>query len=319
MLDREGELCYVGVSGRLRDRVISYFQKQPEGAKAGRIAQAASCVVWEVAGHEFTARLRELELIRRFLPRFNVQGRPGRRRLGYLFLTPHDAPRLAIERLPYKGARHVWGPLPINRQSRLAVDRLNYLFRLRDCSPRIPVAFTDQGTLFELARTPACPRLSMETCLGPCIAACSRVDYTRQTDRLRSLLDGRDSTPLEDLHGKMQSAADLRRYELAAHYRNLMDDVLPLVGLLEDLRRARQAESFIYRVPGPARRRVLHVIIEGQVHLSTKGTVIPPSATEPQPEPDLDLMRIVRRWFAENPAERANVQPLSTIKAASVQ
>ena len=92
MIDRDGQLIYVGMSVRLRDRLLTYFTSGPPSAKEQRIAARAHFFVWEEGDHEFTVRLRELELIRRFAPAYNVRGRPGRNEVGYVFVTTGEAP-----------------------------------------------------------------------------------------------------------------------------------------------------------------------------------------------------------------------------------
>ncbi len=77
MVDREGELIYVGQSKSLRNRLVSYFAGSAP-SKAQRIIAHTHRLVWETAPDELAALLRELELIRRWRPRFNVRGQPNR-------------------------------------------------------------------------------------------------------------------------------------------------------------------------------------------------------------------------------------------------
>ena len=95
MVDRAGQLIYVGVSAKLCDRLLTYFTAGDDGAKERRIAKHARQVVWEPVDHEFMAQLRELELIRRWRPRFNRRGRLESERCGYICLTTDEAPRLS--------------------------------------------------------------------------------------------------------------------------------------------------------------------------------------------------------------------------------
>src|SRR5262249_19141418 len=82
MVDCHGELIYVGKAKSPRSRLLSYFRPRSREPKAGRILARTSILVWEYCPSEFAALHRELELIRRWRPRFNVQGqRRGRRRL----------------------------------------------------------------------------------------------------------------------------------------------------------------------------------------------------------------------------------------------
>src|SRR5262249_18819602 len=92
MLDRHGGLVYVGKAKWLRARLLSYFRPRSRDAKAGRIVSHTAGIVWEICGNEFGALLRELELIRRWRPRFNVHGQPDYRRPTYLCVGRPPAP-----------------------------------------------------------------------------------------------------------------------------------------------------------------------------------------------------------------------------------
>ena len=80
MVDAAGQLMYIGKAKCLRARLLSYFRPQSRDPKAGRILAHTGTIVWEHAPSEFAALLRELELIRRWRPPFNVQGQPRRGR-----------------------------------------------------------------------------------------------------------------------------------------------------------------------------------------------------------------------------------------------
>ena len=47
MLDREGQLIYVGMSAKLCDRLLTYFTAGDDGAKERRIAKHARQVIWK--------------------------------------------------------------------------------------------------------------------------------------------------------------------------------------------------------------------------------------------------------------------------------
>jgi excinuclease ABC subunit C len=93
MLDGSGDVLYVGKSVRVRARVLSYFNA-PEGDKPELLMREARAVEWEYVPNEFEALLKEMRLIQRHRPRYNVQ---HKRRPSYCFvkLTREPAPRLA--------------------------------------------------------------------------------------------------------------------------------------------------------------------------------------------------------------------------------
>src|SRR5262249_59495239 len=100
MLDANDTLIYVGKAKELRARLLSYFRGRSRDPKAGRILEPTQTVVWEHAASEFAALLRELELIRRWRPRFNVQGQPHRRARTFICLGRRPAPYAFLLRRP---------------------------------------------------------------------------------------------------------------------------------------------------------------------------------------------------------------------------
>ncbi|MBL8865669.1 MAG: nucleotide excision repair endonuclease, partial [Planctomycetia bacterium] len=84
MLDKHNRVIYVGKAKNLRSRLLSYFRPASRHPKAGKIIARTRWLVWEHAADELAALLRELELIRRYRPRYNVLGQPGRERYRYL-------------------------------------------------------------------------------------------------------------------------------------------------------------------------------------------------------------------------------------------
>ena len=180
MVDDGGELIYVGKAKSLRSRLLSYFRTRSRDPKAGRILRRARAIVWEYAASEFGALLRELELIQRWRPRFNVQGQPRHRRRVYVCLGRRPAPYLFLARRPPAGALACWGPVSAGRRTGNAVRWLNDAFGLRDCPQAQEMVFADQAELFPVLRAAGCLRLEIGTCLGPCAAACSRDEYRAQ-------------------------------------------------------------------------------------------------------------------------------------------
>ena len=100
MLDEGDQLIYVGKAKSLRSRLLSYFRRKSRDRKAGRIISRTRSIVWEHVPSEFAALLRELELIRRWRPRYNVMGQPGRRRPIHVCLGRQPAPYVFLAHIP---------------------------------------------------------------------------------------------------------------------------------------------------------------------------------------------------------------------------
>lgn len=246
MIDGEGELLYVGKAKSLRARLFSYFRRRGRPAKATRIIRRTATIAWEVWRGEFAALLRELELIRRWRPRGNVQGQPLRRRQTFVCLGRRPAPTVYHTRKPPRTALGVFGPVPLSMRTVEAVRRLNDHFRLRDCPEKQEMIFPDQGELFPANRTPGCLRYEFGTCLAPCAGLCTRRDYQSQVRAARAFLEGRDDQTLAEIDAEMQTASLTQAFERAAALRDKRDALAWLSARLERLREARERYSFIY-------------------------------------------------------------------------
>ncbi len=319
MVDPQGALIYVGKSRALRSRLVSYFYDREGNEKGQRIIAHSERLVWEPATHEFAALVRELELIRRWRPRFNVQGQPGRVRRAYVCVSHGPAPHAYLASQPTGRTRACFGPVSANRQARSAIERLNHYFQLRDCRQDTPLYFADQRELFPQVRSAGCLRFELGSCLGPCAAACTTEQYDRQVARLLRFLRGRDLSPITEAEMQMRAAATDRQFERAALWRDVHEQLRWMHLQLERLRTVRASYSFLYPLPGFGRRKSWYFLRRGQLagvfaaphdrrtalrslaRLDEVYTSAP--AIETQHE-DLDLVWLIARWFAKHPHER---------------
>jgi excinuclease ABC subunit C len=322
MLDVTGKLIYVGKAKSLRARLLSYFRPNSRDAKAGRIVQNTRTLVWEFAPSEFAALLRELELIRRWRPRFNVQGQPHRHRHTYVCLGRRPAPYVFLSSRPAASVIAGFGPVPAGQRAREAVRRLNDGFALRDCPQKQEMVFADQGELFPEPRAAGCIRHEIGSCLGPCAAACTQADYAARVGAARGFLEGQGGDMLAALERDMEAASEALAFERAAALRDRLEVLRWLHDHLERLRQLREGQSFVYPAASET-GEVWYLIHQGRVAASrpapspetTARTAamiealyrrrFPPGAALAGSE--VDGVLLVAGWFRRHPEERARV------------
>jgi excinuclease ABC subunit C len=319
MLDGDEQLIYVGKAKNLRVRLQSYFRRKGRPPKAGRIIAHARSIVWEVLPSEFASLLRELELIRRWRPRWNVQGQPLRRRLTFLCMGRAPAPYLFLSRTISARVQAAFGPITANDRALDAVRRLNDFFQLRDCPQPQEMIFPDQGELFPGVRDPGCLRMEIGTCLGPCTGTCTRRDYQAQVRKARDFLAGKDLAPLAQLQAQMQAAAEAQQFERAAALRDRLTVLQWLADRLARVRKAQQEMSFIYPVAGWDGSTTWHLIHGARTVASVQKPC--DAATRKLAAEQIDAiyrnraglldsyehadsMMVVRQWFRKHPGER---------------
>lgn len=323
MIDARRRVIYVGKAKNLRARLSSYFRENSREHKAGKIIGHTRVLVWEETADELAALLRELELIRHFKPRFNVQGMPGPRRYVYLCLGRKPAPYAYLTRDPTGKEAAAYGPLVGRGRLNDAVRRLNDWFQLRDCSQRIPMVFADQPELFPVDRAPRCLRHDLGTCLGPCVGVCSRASYQVKVRAAKAFLDGHDRTVLNELTERMKMAANELRFEQAVAIR---DRLVPLTWIEERLtflRTAREQGSYVYPLACEDGRVTWYLIHAGEVQAALREprtpeawaaavvlmrTVFTGKATTTElTYKTVDSVLLVHAWFRKNTDERAKL------------
>jgi len=321
MIDRRGCLIYVGKSKSLRCRLLSYFRVKSRDRKAGRIIGRAHSIIWETAPDEFAALIRELELIRRFRPRYNVMGQPGRHRYMFIGLGRAPAPYLFATREPTGNEIALYGPFVGARTAASAVRRLNDIYRLRDCSQKQAMHFSDQRSLFALDLVPGCLRHEIGTCLGPCAGSCSQRDYSKNVRAARAFLDGDTQGLLDTLQQEMLEASRTLQFERAMLVRDRLAEIRWLSDRLVWLKNARAEHSFVYPLKGADGRVLWYLIERGQV----RGVVYPPKTVRAarnvakqiaeiyavkanletvMPRGQVDSVLLVAAWFRKRPEER---------------
>jgi excinuclease ABC subunit C len=320
MVDVNSELVYVGKAKCLRTRLLSYFRPNSRDPKAGRILEATRLLVWEPGTSEFAALLRELELIRRWRPRFNVQGQPRRHRRVYVCVGRRPAPYVFLTSRPPATALAVFGPVPASPRAGEAVRRVNDLFRLRDCPQAQEMAFAEDQELFPVLRTAGCLRHEIGSCLGPCAAACTRADYGAAFRAAVRFLQGKDASPVETLQSAIRAASEALEYERALVLHERLETLRWLCEHLGHVREWRQ-HSFVYPVTGQDGRELWYLIHHGRVCAAlpapadnatrrtatmvleaTYGKEAPPG---PPTLEEIDGVLLVASWFRRHKDERA--------------
>jgi excinuclease ABC subunit C len=319
MWDAHGEIIYIGKARSLRARLLSYFRKSRD-PKAGHILRATRAIGWETVPDEFGALLRELELIRRWQPRFNVVGLPRGRRLAYVCIGRLPAPGVYLSVRPKGPLVACYGPIAHSRRARDAVRRINDWYQLRDCPKSQAMHFADEEVLFPLERVAGCMRHELGTCLGPCAGACTQSSYLQRVQQALEFLQ-QGHSPMESmLEARMSTAAGAHDYEYAAALRDQLASICWLRERLERLHHAAQRYTFIYPVRGHNQHDRWYLIRDGrvqrvlrhprteeehaaaqeavaQVYLRTEAPPAVPLLEE------LDAAYLVMSWFRRRPAE----------------
>jgi excinuclease ABC subunit C len=319
MYGAAGELLYVGKSVRVRSRLLSYF-RAPPGEKPGELIREASRIEWDYVPDEFGALVREMRLIQRHRPKFNVQHK-RKRAYAFVKITREPAARIMpVTRVVDDGATY-YGPFPRVGSVADAIRDLGQVLGLRDCPASTPIFFADQLEIFGNDRPPRCLRADLGSCLAPCCGRTEATTYQTRVREARRFLEGRGGGPLRRLGEQMTAAAARMDFEYAALLRDRLQRLQRFREELTAFRGEVAALTFVYRVAGFRGADRLYLVRRGRVRDAmpmpksprARQKAIPRvlAAFEAEPDPgpaglssyEAAEILLVARWFRLKPRE----------------
>ena len=264
MYAADGRILYVGKSVRVRTRLLSYFRAEP-GEKPAELIRETARIRWDYISDEFGSLVREMRLIQRRRPKYNVQHK-RKRAYAFVKITAERAPRvLPVSSVSDDGALY-YGPFPRVGRVAQTIRDLAHSLGLRDCAGATPIHFADQLDIFGATdRTPLCMRAELGSCMGPCAGMVAAGDYLRRLDEARRFLENRSRTPLHRIQARMEEAAGRLDFEYAAILRDRLERLRIFQQELTAFRGHVESLRFIYRARGHGGRDRLYLIRAGRI------------------------------------------------------
>ncbi len=209
--DAAGTIVYVGKARSLRSRVRSYFLPGTSDTRyfIERIHRDVHDLETYVVKTEKEAALLENQLIKKHLPRYNVQLKDDKEFLSLRIDTKAQWPRLEVVRRPKPDGARYFGPYNSASSARKTLRLINRAFQLRTCRDA------------ELkSRTRPCLQYQIKRCPGPCVLDIDHGNYRKQVRAVSMFLDGRHTELTRELKREMKGASVAQQYETAAAYRD---------------------------------------------------------------------------------------------------
>lgn len=220
----KGKIIYVGKAKRLKDRVKSYFAIKIETSTktAALVRQIADFDFIEVET-ELEALILEAELVKRYHPKYNVVLKDDKSALHIVVRNEMvkkggkkiKLPRVLIVRATdLKKEDSVYGPYPYGNVARYLLRSLRKMFRFRNCSSGKFQKYQSLGV--------PCFYGHIGLCSAPCTDSGSILDYRKDINRLKKVLEGRSPRLFKSLEKEMFNLSKQERYEEAAKKRDLL-------------------------------------------------------------------------------------------------
>ena len=208
--DKFGDVIYVGKAVSLRNRVRQYFQSPANlDAKTRAMVSHIERFEYIMTGSEMEALILECNLIKRYMPKYNILLRDDKT-YPYLKVTLQEEwPRLVkTRRLVSDGARY-FGPYADVGAVNQIIDLLSGLYRLKRCSAQT------FGADFK-----PCLNYHIHQCRGICTGEVVKTEYMESVRQVLEFLNGKDSGLKNELKERMLRASEELRFEDAAELRD---------------------------------------------------------------------------------------------------
>ncbi len=206
MKNEKGTIIYVGKAKILKNRLKSYFN----GRVSGKTKKLVSEIVdfdYIVTGSELEAFILEMNLIKKYDPRYNILLKDDKS-YPYIEFKNEREPRLIVRREINinKKNKMLFGPYPNSHAARRLVDLINRLYPLKKCD-----------------KTPKkeCLYYHIGECLGYCIH--KDLDTTKMREEIKDILNGHDEILINKILEKIKINSDNLNYEVALDLKKELD------------------------------------------------------------------------------------------------
>lgn len=200
---KNGEIIYVGKAVVLKNRVRQYFQSKKDfDAKTLALVRDIYDTDWVETESEIDALFLESEMVKRYMPQYNILLRDDKSQLFVRIDVNGEWPTVGFTRNPADDKAKYIGPFYNGYAVKKALRYLRKVFPYYTKEPR-----RDKQSLdMQIGLEPALDVTSME--------------YKASLKKLIKYIEGGRVAIVKELEREMRRAAKEEQFELAARYRN---------------------------------------------------------------------------------------------------
>jgi len=209
MLDKKGQVLYVGKAKNLPNRLKSYATDKNQTIRTERMLALTNSLEIVTTSSEAEALLLEANLIKKFKPKFNVLLRDDKS-FPYIFIEKDcEWPQLSKHRGKKNKNGYYFGPFASAGSANWTIKILQKVFLLRVCN----------DSVFKNRDRP-CILYQIKRCAAPCVSYLSKTEYSRLVSDAVLFLSGKSKTIQEKLSTEMEKSSAKMDYEKAAVLRD---------------------------------------------------------------------------------------------------
>lgn len=212
MMDKAGEVIYVGKSRALRNRVSQYFANlASHNSKTRAMVSQVDHFDYILADSEFEALVLENSLIKRHKPHYNILLKDGK---GYPYIrlsVKEQYPRFSLSSKAVEDGARYFGPYGGRYNTWEIIKTVSQALRLPTCKKKFPR---------DIGKERPCLNHHLGNCDGWCQPGMPPDEYMLRIRQAIRLLDGHFEQVEKELEEEMLRASEELRFEQAAELRD---------------------------------------------------------------------------------------------------
>ncbi|MGN0814248.1 MAG: excinuclease ABC subunit UvrC [Candidatus Coproplasma sp.] len=209
MLDKYGNVIYVGKARVLKNRVRQYFHNTPKPEKVMQMVANVADFNYVITASEIDALALENNLIKKYKPKYNILLKDDKT---YPYIKAdlrEEFPTFYITRKIRKDGGKYFGPFMGGISCKDILEVVQIIYNVRLCRTKINTVAKRECLNYHIGR-----------CTAPCAHKISKEEYAQRVKQALSFLDGNYKEAQKALEEKMFAAAQSEAFELALDYRN---------------------------------------------------------------------------------------------------
>ena len=211
MMDRLGEVIYVGKAKALKNRVVSYFREGPHTPKTEVMVSHVDHFDVIMVRSEFEALITENQLIKLHKPKYNILLKDDK---GYPYLRidlKQEYPTGKVVGRPGQDGARYLGPYGSRTTLFAAQNAVRKALRLPQCSRHFPQ---------DIGKERPCLNKEMGLCEGWCTGDPDGEAYRKRIDDALLVFEGKSTQLEETVRQEMEEAAEALDFEKAVVLRD---------------------------------------------------------------------------------------------------
>ncbi|MCK5781813.1 MAG: excinuclease ABC subunit UvrC [Flavobacteriales bacterium] len=206
--NKEGVIIYVGKAKNLKNRVLSYFNKEHDDAKTRILVRKIENIEYIVVETEMDALLLENNLIKKYQPKYNILLKDDKT-YPWICIKKERFPRVFLTRNMIKDGSEYFGPYASVRMANYLLSLIKELYPLRTCKHDLSEQNIMNG------KYKVCLDYHIGKCKGACENEQSHEEYMSDISSIRNIVRGNFNEAIKPLNSLMLSFAENMEFEEA--------------------------------------------------------------------------------------------------------